>query len=676
MSNRGITTVIDTDGVSRNTVLNTGELVIDATTRQYRVGDGVTKGGLPQVAQFPPSPASTVQSSYDTLFPAWRNRFFDDTGNRLYPTRGLGKNNAGCPDTTLPDADGNKLSPWQWAQAIPPLYDRWVAASSAGVPTAIAKSKARIAGAWAYFQTQFTFSQMVATAYGSNPTSGLSDDNAWFANALWMIHVVTGDATALKVLLEYIAGTYITYQDTRASNPITKYNATTPGGLVPQHNKLGIKYDYGNGSGDISCTTETGLGVAAFYVSQLSDATVAAAYTGGTATASAQALKAAYLQLAKDVWTWAFTYGKWAGSATAVAGLQCIGVNLGNNPGTPNPGGSSYTTQRGYSAFYPAGPQAFLVLSDQLFGLTGTAQYLTELQIALTAYPTQTTGFGRSCYGMPALVNCRDPWTDGFYMGEATRRIVARYPNPTDYKEYKLAVLGAAKVIAAASADGITQPIWGPPELGPNPGADTWPRDQAAGYSGTGGGGQATGRQIMAASSSLNVVYAATLLIPVEAALGSGMSAGAIEILPSQTAAALAALQAAKLEVLFNYGPYSLRVDTANGWVREFFKELEVRRLDAFGETIFGAVTVNGGGVSATGGFYIVGGPTDFRLGWANGRPSIFFDGMNSRITLSATGSYEFYIGGNKRAQLTGNGALFIDGGLTVNASANGGFPA
>lgn len=587
--------VFDDTNARGGTPLAKGRVLLDtADGGRLYTGDGATIGGVPHVTRYPASPASVVQSNYDNHYADWRLRFFDDTNNRLYPTRGLGPTNAGCPDTTLPDSSGNKLSPWQWCQGINALYARWKA-------TGTAKSLSRITGAWTYFKTQFTVSQMTSTVYGSNPTTGLSDDSCWFANALRMIHAATGDATALQVLLEYIPATLRMYQDTRtATNPITSYGVSSPGGIALQRNALGIKYDYN--AGDVSASYEIGLAYAAFYVSQLP--------TAGTLTA---AYKAGLLQYAKDTWTWAQTYLKYAGSATAVAGIYVNALNIApaNSPGTQNHTDIYPTTQRGITAFTGAGTLAMGVLSDALYTLTGAAAYLAEFQSVATAYPTQgivngayVGGFGRTWMGMPCLCSSEDPWVGGFWHAEFTSRLVARYPAATNYSAYKLAILGASKMIAAQSASGIISPNWIPSELGPDAGTFTWEQSSMYGaYSGNGGGGQGSGRQIMAASSSINILASAIMLQPVELALGSGMSAGGIEIMTGAVIAALIGIQNELTNPIKAIGNYGARANNFNSSYDEFYSETINRRINSGGQEHFGTLTQHGS-ISADGSLY------------------------------------------------------------------------
>jgi hypothetical protein len=555
----------------------------------------VARVNLAKPDRYPTNPASVAQANYETHFALVRARFYDDTNSRLYPTRGLGPTNGGCPDTSLPDASGNKLSVWQWCCGIFILFDRWKI-------TGTATAKNRIAGAWTYFQTQYTVQQMTSTTYGQNPTTGISDDNSFFVSALRMIHEATGDATALSILVEYLAGTYIMYADPRTSNnPVQSYNATTPGGLAIQRSTYGIQYEHrgylGEGYGDFANNTEIWIGQAAFYVSQQA--------TTSTLTA---AVKAAYLQLAKDTWTWAVTWLRFAGSAQAVAGIYGSSFILNPNASdyhkinaiTTNP-----TTRRGKTAFADHGTLFQAALSDSLYTLTGEAKYLAEFQSILTVYPTQTTGFGRTWKGLPCFVCAQDPWTVGIPMRDVVSRLVARFPIPADpaqtlFKDFRLGVLGTAKTIAAQSGNGLISPNWGPPEESGNAGCMTWEQDSMAGYSGQGGGGQASGRQIMTASSGLSVVAAGAVLVASEAVLGSGMSAASVEILASTMATALISQEAAKLlpmrEEHSTASPFQYRVSTDRvyGWRQEFINEKELRRLAPGGQTQWGKLEQHG----------------------------------------------------------------------------------
>ncbi len=615
--------------------------------------------------RYPTSPASVVATNYESAWSGFLSRFFDSTNDRLFPTRGLGNTNAGCPDTTLPDGSGNKLSPWQWCQGISALYERWKLFPSDG------NNAARLQGSWNYFQTQFTYTQMVATAYGANPTSGLSDDNNWFAQALCKIDEGTGgDANALKVLVEYVAGTYVTYQDTRAANPITTYGVSTPGGIALQHNLLGIKYDVNNGYGDVSSSYEVGMGLAALYIARLPVARIAALYTGSGATSSATALQAAYLQLAKDVWTCMSTYFRFAGSSQAVAGIYVSGVNLGpaNVPGSQQHTDIWPTTQRGISAFSGGGTLAMLCLSDALYAATGAAAYLTEMESIAAAYPMQGLGFGRDWNGIPCTVNTPDPWTGGFNAARAARVLNARFPVVTDYDSFKLTMLGTAKVIAAQSAAGVISPNWGPLELGPMTPPDyTWEQSSMAGYSGTGGGGQGSGRQIMVAASSINILAAAVTLAPVEAALGSGMAPGGIEILPADVATVLAAIEAALVNPMRVLGFVRVQVDTANQRASVWLFEKEVLRVDPLGITVLGGETDNG--------LLFFGNSTlnyNAFLGTdANDNPTLQWDAGPTSYTFNkTTARHEWRTGGNLIADLDGNGNMRLKGSLTQNVGS------
>jgi hypothetical protein len=556
--------------------------VTTALATKANVSD-VTASFLTKSDRYPINPASVLLSNYTNNHTSWLKRFFDTSNNRLYPTRGLGPTNAGCPDLTLPDGSGNRLSPWQWAQGINALYHRWKFTGSS-------QDQQNIVGAWAYFKTQFTNTQIIATTYGQNPTSGLSDDNSWFANALRQIHEASADSAVLSTLIEYVSGTYITYTDNRSTNPIVSYGVSTPGGITIQRNTLGIRYDQGGGYGDIAAWYEIGLAICDLYV-----------YQQPTTSSLTTQIKSALMQRAVDTWSWAQTRLKFAGTSSAAAGIYVSALNL--SP-TASPGSQRFTdiygtTQRGRTAFADHGTLAMGVLSDILFSLTNDTKYLTELQSIAIAYPTLTTGFGRLWNGLPCFVNAQDPWTNGFWHAEFTRRLLARYPNPTDYSTFKLAVIGAAKIIAAQSAYGIISPNWGPPEQQQDTGQYTWEQDSLiAAYSGAGGGGQASGRQIMTASSSLCVIASGAMLISVEAALGSGMNAGAVEILTADVAAALAGISASKLRPMEEMGPigkaYRRSWDGSNNRFQEFINESEIRRIDSGGETLFGSQTLHG----------------------------------------------------------------------------------
>jgi hypothetical protein len=581
MSNIPDPIVVDATGAGDNVVLplGTGPYVrtVGGVTRLV-VHDGMTPGGFPHATKpevdakpdrFPTTPASVVQVNYDNLFTAFRLRFYDDTNKRLIPTRALGSPNSGCPDPTLPDASGNKLSPWQWSIGMRALVDRYDL-------TQTATAKARVLGAWTYFQTQYTQAQMVNPIYGQNPTTGLFDDSMWFAHALYDIYRITGDANAFSILLDYIAANYQMYRDTRSTNPIIDYGVSSPNGTPFKRNKLGLQYQPNQGNGDCSQIFEVMMAIVLWEVSQLPVA--------GPLTA---AYKAALYQAAKDTWAWGLTM-KFAGSATAQAGIYVGQINLapGSNPGSQHI--TDGTTRRGLSSLSDNGTLAMGILSDMLATTETDPKYLAEFQSVANAYPVQTLGYGRSWKGLPCLVNSRDPWTNGFFHVQFTRRLLARYPNPNDYSAYKLAVLGASKVIAPQSTDdGVISPEWGPPELGPYPNSYTWTQDSMAGYGGTDGGGQATGRQIMTAASSMGVIAAASLLASSEAALGSGMLAGGIEILTGLIAASLIASPAAKIYWMEQWGRYKRQWNTNNNSLQESIGEVNLRDLSATAMDLF-----------------------------------------------------------------------------------------
>jgi hypothetical protein len=428
-------------------------------------------------------------------------------------------------------------------------------------------------------------------------------------------------------LAEYAAVTYIIYQDTRSSNPIVSYGVSTPVGTPIQRNTLGLRYDQSGGNGDINTCHEIWLGKVDLFLSQQP-----------TTTTLTDAMKTAYLQRAKDTWQQFFSRNRYAGSAVAVQGIYVSSTNLapGNVPGSQRGTDIQPTTKRAYTAFADHGTLAMGSLSDALYTLTGEAKYLAEFDSIAEAYPTQTTGFGRLWNGRACLVNAQDPWTDGFEHGEFTRRLAARYPvvagSPIIHTTYRFAVMGAAHNIAFQSAGGLISPNWGPPEG--NPG--TWEASSMDGYSGVGGGGQASGRQIMTASSSLIVVGAAAQLAATETALGSGMLPGGIEIAIGQLSAAVAAIQAQLLNPIDTRGDYSRRIVSADGTVREFWKEVEIRRFDSGGQTHFGSLTQHGdisndGTVFSKGGV-VAYGPTfgnQFYMGSPTGSPRLNFAANN-----------------------------------------------
>lgn len=606
MSNLPVPGVVDATGVGDTAILpaNSSYLRMVGNDKRLVVHDGVTVGGIkhatkPEVDakpdRFPAAPASTVSSDYDELFAGFTQRFYDSVNNRLFPCRGLGPDNAGCPDTSLPDGSGNKLSPWMWGMAIRVLAERVRTNIARGTSTTA--SIARVQNSWNYFKTQFTTTQMTSTVYGTNQIYGLADDAALLTNAFMDVWDTTGDTTALRIAVEAHAAAFIMFQDTRPQNPIVSYTATTPAGLVLQRNTYGHQYDQSKGLTDGSSCHEMFLAICSWRLAQVPAATIASLYASN-GTALGAAYQAALLQQAKDIWAWAAQYLRWGGSAQAAAGIYGSLIVL-------NPSATNFhqldqittrpTTQRGHTAFADHGTVSAIILSDMLYRSTGQAPYLTEMQSALVAYPTQTTGFGRTWKGLPCLVNSQDPFTDGMWHAEATRRALARYPNATDYAAFKLAILGAAKMIAAQSNKGSVSPNWGPPEISdPNNSVPCTFWEDDSSYVG-GGGNQADGRQVTTASSSMGVIQAADMLVGTEAAIGSGMNSGGVEILPSQTAASLAGAAKARFNPFLQLGRRSaLRGVDLDGTARIIIDEAEGFRVGPLGVDIWKAASTHG----------------------------------------------------------------------------------
>ena len=640
MSNRGTTTTFDDTGNTRTAVLKKSEMVIDTAPGgdgRLRVGDGVTPGGREHVTRFPSAPASTVVSDYDDLYPGFTQRFYDTANNRLYPLRGLGPDNAACPDISLPDSNGNKMSAWMWAIEQRALVER---ARKTQTATAIA----RVQNSWNYFKTQFSTVQMTSAVYGANQVLGLADDAAWIANSFMDTWDITGDATALRAAIEVFAATYVMFQDTRSQNPIISYTAKTPAGVTLQRNIYGYLYDQSRGLNDGSSCHEVMVAICGGRIAALPDATIAGLYASN-GTTSAQALKAALSALFADTFTWYMAYLRWAGSATAVAGLCGSLLIL-------NPSASDFhklenisirgTTKRAATAFADHGTVAAIVMSDMLYQSTNDVKYLTEMQSALVAYPTDTTGFGRRLRGLPCLVNSQDPWTDGYWHAEATRRVLARYPDPAAYSDYKLHILGAAKVIAARSGNGRISPDWGPAELSGGAGCYFWPQDSA---NVSGGGGQADGRHGTAASSSMLVLAAGAMLAATEAVMGSGMNAASVEITSGQAAAAAGGLDVTRFSPYLNFGRGEWRSITADGTFRAYIDEvvrvtIGLNGIDFWqGASSHGDHYFFGGGIMVNQGMQFLASKYGYQLyiGEPGGSPGINLGVQNSYINANGT---------------------------------------
>lgn len=564
MSNRNPPVVFDATGASKNVILAAGEMVPDLSSRQYRLGDGVTPGGHPQVAQYPANPFTAMLAANDRVYTNLVNRFVYPAGNFLWP--GVRAQTQFCHQadfTTPPTAPPN---PWTHATIHTPFYERYMLAVDQGDTATQAAVKSIIANSWAYMQQTTSLADLKNV---TRPSMMLfMDDGCHYLKYLKQVVQVTGDATAQKVIQEALASILTQFLDPlQTGADLYSYANVTPDGRALMWNQWGVLYPP---PGEKGTQASTG------YRSTTYEAKVAhvAAWMGQQTWVSA-AYRTALLAYAKNRADFYYNHHRTGAPTTptkAVQGIHWIDMNLDPNVAGPvnmsfNGGqaaSNGYDTNQTYhqpfnsffdrpyracTAHFPDGTFEIGCLNWQLWKSGAGAGYLAEFESILQAV-TSDHGYARDYHGVRLFGVFRDAWVDGQGLGDLTRACRASIKagntttDPTGY--FRQVVVNTGKAIAARSADGYLNADWMGRQINPADGTWTWMEETALNYAGTNGSAFGHPRQLTTNGCAGTVVGAAAGLAADgdQAILRSGVTGSwSIETLAHEVAALTAALE-------------------------------------------------------------------------------------------------------------------------------------
>lgn len=465
-----------------------------------------------------PSPAlnsltTTTEAAYEDFLLLW----WDSVNNHLYHTDGSGSTLNGRVDITKP-----KPAAWHMWSAVAVIYEHWKHTGSASDITKITQQ-------WTYIKTMWTATQL-RTDVSANGISNISDDSAWHAKGMRMVHEMTGSSDALAYLMDFIPAALERYKDPLQTQ--VSYGAS-PTGVLFKACPWGILYAESTDAASIglygyaSSVFEAILADQALYVFRV-DAT-----------------KTNYRNYAAATYNWIYANLRRDGSTASAAGIYLTALNL--DPDVANPtsavvdrgGGGPFSAQdtnqvyhqgqnaffgapiRGLGAEYDGGTAAMGTLALNLYASTGTSAYLTEANAICLGYPA-TNGFGRVYRGIPVLGQIREGWTTGFSLAEFCRLAFVNVAVDTT-NAMRIAVRNTGKsILAQADSHGRLSADWAGPEYNFLTGNHTWSQESADGYGAARGGGIANPLQIMTHSSSMGTLLAARYAVSPTIALGSG----------------------------------------------------------------------------------------------------------------------------------------------------------
>jgi hypothetical protein len=652
--------------------------------------DGVTKGGIrhatkPEVDGKPDtSPASAfadVTTAYRRILPAFRNNFA--SSSRILPVWKIGYSAMGTPNTTA----GAKQTPWIWATGgVPVFYEEWKRQVAAGDAAGATATATFMQSDWNAMVADFGLAAMKRGKYGpddgsGNPLTGLSDDSAWVAHALCMLHEVftaagfsQSAADVLGVAVEFIPATTQIYRDNGVlgnqptDNPIVDYGVSTPGGIAFKSNQQGILYDQ-NPSGTfgyIAPIQEMGLAYAAHYLSALP-----------TSSALPATLKAAFGQYAKERWQFSFANCRTpapdptASSPRNVQGLYYASRTLARNAASPQ---AFHTPQNAYygrsalnlTALYQAGSHYMAALGFRLYEDTGDVTYLAEAKSICNAY-VDLNGFGRLYHGVLVIQGVSDAWGNNLGLPEMVRLCLA-HTAAAECLAFKAAILNTARNLARQTTDGFVPPTWGGPESTSYQNVFPWPTwEQVAARSqgGVDGGGQGRAEQLPCSGGGMNVIQAGVMVEPLKQVIGSGPTvADPINI--AAIVAEMAALRAAVDQIGARQPYYTFGGQTR--WAYDVNNKLLKLLVDE-GSTF----EVAKGNVNHRGDTYTYAGPGG-QSGSINSSSDVRANGtVYGQSALWGGALYLGTVGGNAGLSLGGTTNYINGSGTSINVIAGGG---
>jgi hypothetical protein len=406
-----------------------------------------------------------IAAGYSRMLGDLNNHFWSSgVFPHMRPTRG-GNPKVGEVDDTL-------LTPsfWQMASLANVLFWDVELIRSA-------KSRERLDSQWRHIRMLWSDSEL-SSASPSSHIMYASDDAAWAINYLVQTYLVTDDKRALadaKALLPNILDRWADPNAPRASLGRLR---GSPYGLL-----------YATPQGDpdhqgISSTYESMIAIAALEIHCASQDQGELAY-------------------AKATYDWSKQYLRQASTGLYYTELD-IRPRLANGAANPHylkPVGDNFGPPvRGIDATYLAGTMAMGVLASRLYKLTGEAAYLAE------AKSTAAAMVNHAGYIRPngALVNARDPWTNGYWAPAYAAEVLTLPGVDPDHRLRQAMIATAKAILSQRTSDGYYGADWTGPERNPVNGSMTWIED-AARRSGS-GAGQALPQQIMTSSNSASMV--------------------------------------------------------------------------------------------------------------------------------------------------------------------------
>jgi hypothetical protein len=439
-----------------------------AISTPLRVAAGPCEGALPMRTTGAPTSSTTgrpdLSSGYRLMLRNLEGHFWQlGAVPHIRPTNGA--------NPAVGEVNDALATPsfWQMASFANVLYWDWMLTRSEA-------SRAKLLAQWRYVRGVWTDRQL-SSADPSTGIMNVSDDAAWAINYLVQTYAATGDIRALddaKALLPTILDRWADPNAPRVS--LGRLRASPHGVL------------YATSTGD-----PDHQGVASIFEAMIANAALE------IRRASADQGELAY---AKATFAWSRTYLRQRSTGLYYTELDIRprlangAVNshylkpIGDNLGAP---------VRGLDATYLAGTMAMGVLAARLYKLTGEASYLAEAQSTAAAMARNDT-YLRSD---GALVNARDPWTDG-YWAPAYAVEVLSLPGVDPSHRLRAAMINtAASILSRETPDGYYGADWTGPERNPADGSMTW--DEDARRRAGSGAGQALANQIMTSSSSASM---------------------------------------------------------------------------------------------------------------------------------------------------------------------------
>jgi hypothetical protein len=306
----------------------------------------------------------------------------------------------------------------------------------------------------------------------------VSDDAAWAINYLIQSYAATGDDRALKDAKALLPAILKHWADPDVAPVSLGMLKASPYGVL-----------YATPSGD-----PDHQGVSSIYESMIANAALE------IDCASTDEGELAY---AKATFAWARKYLRQTSTGVYYAELDIRprradgSANLhylkpiGDDLGAP---------VRGLDPTYIGGTMAMGVLASRLYKLTGEASYLAEARSTAAAIARSDT-YLRSG---GALVNARDPWTDGYWAPAYAAEVLSLPGVDPAHRLRDAMVATAASILSRRTVDGYYGADWTGPERNPWNGSMTWVED-ATRRAGS-GAGQALPNQIMTSTTSASMV--------------------------------------------------------------------------------------------------------------------------------------------------------------------------